>query len=151
MSPGRSFRNYSNTHHCESRVECFFCSGEIKRRRPRYAHQTCLANRGLTLRACLDAKRHALLACFLVEALKTILDHAIEMNDQYLTGMCRRSESAYQTDVIDARQRARRGNEQVLDAMESGRNPGSVRQVVQNRERRRRFPIQNWTIPNAAL
>jgi TnpA family transposase len=70
------------------------------------------------LRAYLDVKRHALLACFLVEALKTILDHAIEMNDQYLTGMCRRSESAYQSDVIDARKRARRGNEQVLDAME---------------------------------
>jgi hypothetical protein len=70
------------------------------------------------LRAYPDVKRHALLACFLVEALKTILDHAIEMNDQYLTGMCRRSESAYQSDVIDARKRARRGNEQVLDAME---------------------------------
>jgi TnpA family transposase len=70
------------------------------------------------LRAYPDEKRHALLACFVVEALKTILDHSIEMNEQYLIGMCRRSESAYEGDLIDARKRARRGNEQVLDAME---------------------------------
>ena len=70
------------------------------------------------LRAYPDEKRHALLGCFLVEAVKTILDHAIEMNDQYLIGMCRRSESAYESDLIDARKRAQRGNEQMLDAME---------------------------------
>ena len=70
------------------------------------------------LREYPDEKRHALLACFLVEALKTILDHAIEMNDQYLIGMCRRSEHAFESDLIEARKRARRGNEQVLAAME---------------------------------
>jgi site-specific recombinase XerD len=70
------------------------------------------------LREYPDEKRHALLACFLVEALKTILDHSIEMNDQYLIGMCRRSEHAFESDLIEARKRARRGNEQVLAAME---------------------------------
>jgi Domain of unknown function (DUF4158) len=70
------------------------------------------------LRAYPDEKRHALLACFLVEALKTILDHAIEMNDQYLIGMCRRSESAYEGHLIEARKRARLGNERLLTAME---------------------------------
>jgi hypothetical protein len=70
------------------------------------------------LRAYPREKRHALLACFLVDALKTILDHTIEMNDQYLIGMCRRSGSAYERNLTDARKRARLGNERVLTAME---------------------------------
>ena len=70
------------------------------------------------LREYPDERRHALLVCFLLDALKTILDHAIEMNDQYLIGMCRRSEHAFEHELIDARKQARRGNEQVLRAME---------------------------------
>jgi hypothetical protein len=63
-------------------------------------------------------KSVTLLVCFLVEALKTILDHAIEMNDQYLIGMCRRFETSYETALIDARKRARLGNERILTAIE---------------------------------
>ena len=70
------------------------------------------------LRQYRDEKRQALLVCFVVDAMKTILDHSIEMNDQYLIGMCRRSESAFGRDLLDARKEARRGNEQVLSAME---------------------------------
>jgi hypothetical protein len=46
------------------------------------------------LRRLPEAKKYALLACFLVEALKTTLDHSIEMNDPYLVGMCRRSRNS---------------------------------------------------------
>jgi len=40
-----------------------------------------------------EGKRYAMLACFLVEARKTILDHLVEMNDQHMTkliGECRK-------------------------------------------------------------
>jgi hypothetical protein len=66
------------------------------------------------LREYPDERRHVLLVCFLLDALKTILDHAIEMS----IGMCRRSEHAFERELIDARKQARRGNEQVLHAME---------------------------------
>ena len=41
-----------------------------------------------------EAKRYAMVSCFLVETWKTILDHLIEMNDQHLTkqiGECRKA------------------------------------------------------------
>jgi hypothetical protein len=41
-----------------------------------------------------EAKRYAMVSCFLVETRKTILDHLIEMNDQHLTkqiGECRKA------------------------------------------------------------
>jgi hypothetical protein len=41
-----------------------------------------------------EAKRYAMVSCFLVEMRKTILDHLIEMNDQHLTkqiGECRKA------------------------------------------------------------
>ncbi len=41
-----------------------------------------------------EIKRYAMVACFLVETSKTVLDHLIEMNDQHLTkliGECRRA------------------------------------------------------------
>src|SRR4029077_7002503 len=37
------------------------------------------------------SKRYALVACFLAETQKTLLDQTVAMNDQYLTTMCRRS------------------------------------------------------------
>jgi len=45
------------------------------------------------LRRLPETKRYALMACFLVEVRKTILDHLVEMQDQHLTsllGECRR-------------------------------------------------------------
>ena len=41
-----------------------------------------------------ETKRYAMVACFLVETCKTVLDHVIEMNDQHLTkliGDCRKA------------------------------------------------------------
>ena len=64
------------------------------------------------------AKRYALVACFLIEAHKTILDYLVEMHSQYLTGMNRRAQHA-----LDARRRALRrhakaGLDMVLAALE---------------------------------
>jgi hypothetical protein len=36
-------------------------------------------------------KRHAMVACFLLEAHRTILDHIVEMHRQFVTGMRRRA------------------------------------------------------------
>jgi TnpA family transposase len=46
------------------------------------------------LRRLPEAKRFAMVACFLVETRKTVLDHLIEMNDQHVTkllGECRKA------------------------------------------------------------
>ena len=70
------------------------------------------------LRRLPEAKRYALTACFLVEALKITLDHAVEMNDQFLGGMCRRSKNSFERKQKEYRQRARQGRQQLLRGME---------------------------------
>lgn len=64
------------------------------------------------------AKRHALVACFLSEAQKTILDHVVEMHSQFLTGMNRRARNALEKRRRDIRQRAKGGLDTVLQALE---------------------------------
>ncbi len=64
------------------------------------------------------SKRHALVACFLVEAHKTILDHIVEMNHQYLTGMSRRSRHAFEQRHREIRRRAKKGLDVVIRGME---------------------------------
>ena len=64
------------------------------------------------LRRMPEAKRHAMVACFLIEALKTTLDHVVEMNDQFLLGMCRRSKNSFERKQQEYRQRARQGRQQ---------------------------------------
>ena len=44
----------------------------------------------------IPAKRHAMLTCFLVEAERNLLDHLVEMHDQYLTTMWRRARHAFE-------------------------------------------------------
>jgi TnpA family transposase len=62
--------------------------------------------------------RTAMLACFLVEAHKSLLDHLIAMHEQYITGLTRRSRNAFDERHREFRKRARRGVETVLSAME---------------------------------
>jgi hypothetical protein len=62
--------------------------------------------------------RHAMLACFLAEAQKTILDHTIGMHDQFLTTMCRRSRNAFEQSHRDFRRKAKRGVATLLEAMD---------------------------------
>jgi TnpA family transposase len=64
------------------------------------------------------AKRHAMLACFLVEAERSLLDHLVEMHDQYLTTMWRRARHAFEERHRQLRRRAREGVETVLLAID---------------------------------
>ncbi len=62
--------------------------------------------------------RHAMLACLLVEAQKSLLDHLATMHDQYVTGMARRSRNAYEERQREFRRRAKRGVATLLSAFE---------------------------------
>jgi hypothetical protein len=64
------------------------------------------------------AKRHAMFACFLVEAERNLLDHLVEMHDQYLTTMWRRARHALEERHRQLRRRAREGVETVLLAID---------------------------------
>jgi hypothetical protein len=70
------------------------------------------------LRRFAPSKRYALVTCFLVEAQKTTLDHLVEMNRQFLTGMARRARRAVELRQKEVRQRAKRGLSIVLQAMD---------------------------------
>ena len=61
------------------------------------------------LRRFAKPKRDALVACYLVEARKTLLDQIVEMNDLFLTGMNRRSRNSVETQRKSLRRRARDG------------------------------------------
>lgn len=64
------------------------------------------------------AKRHALLACFLVETEKTLLDQLVELHDQYMTTMTRRARHAFEERHRQFRRRAKEGVDVVLGAMD---------------------------------
>ncbi len=64
------------------------------------------------------AKRHAMLACFLVETERSLLDHLVEMHDQYLTAMWRRARHAFEERQRKLRRRAKEGLETVLLAID---------------------------------
>jgi Domain of unknown function (DUF4158) len=66
------------------------------------------------LRRFAKPKRDALVACYLVEARKTLLDQIVEMNDLFLTGMNRRSRTA-----VELRRRARDGLYRVLGTVDA--------------------------------
>jgi len=70
------------------------------------------------LRRFAPSKRYALVTCFLIEAQKTTLDHLVEMNRQFLTGMARRARRAVELRQKEVRQRAKRGLSIVLQAMD---------------------------------
>jgi hypothetical protein len=61
------------------------------------------------LRRFAKPKRDALVACYLVETRKTMLDQIVEMNDLFLTGMNRRSRHAVEKQRKKLRRRARDG------------------------------------------
>ena len=70
------------------------------------------------LRRFAPPKRHALTAAFLVETYKTVLDHLVDMHDQYVTMMCRRSRLAHEEKLREMRVRAKRGMDQLIAAVE---------------------------------
>lgn len=64
-------------------------------------------------------KREALVACYLIEARKNPLDHLVDMHDQFLTTMARRSRLAVEERHRKLRRRARDGLPRVLGAIDA--------------------------------
>jgi TnpA family transposase len=71
------------------------------------------------LRRFAKPKRDALVACYLVETRKTMLDQIVEMNDLFLTGMNRRSRHAVEKQRKKLRRRARDGLHRMLGAVDA--------------------------------
>ncbi len=71
------------------------------------------------LRRFAKPKRDALVACYLIEARKTLLDQLVEMNDQFLTGMNRRARNTVKAQERVLRRQARAGMDRVLGAMDT--------------------------------
>ena len=71
------------------------------------------------LRRFAKPKRDALVACYLVEARKTLLDQIVEMNDLFLTGMNRRARTSVEKRRKILRRRARDGLHRVLGPVDA--------------------------------
>src|SRR3954452_542712 len=71
------------------------------------------------LRRFAKPKRDALVACYLIEARKTLLDQIVEMNDLFLTGMNRRSRNSVENQRKSRRRRSRDGLHRVLGAVDA--------------------------------
>ncbi|UBF30112.1 Tn3 family transposase (plasmid) [Kovacikia minuta CCNUW1] len=63
-----------------------------------------------------DHKRYTLMACFLLETRKVLLDHLVKMHDQYLTDMCRKAKNSYEQKHRELRQRQKKAVDIVLEA-----------------------------------
>ncbi|MEL6455735.1 MAG: Tn3 family transposase [Cyanobacteria bacterium J06623_5] len=63
-----------------------------------------------------EHKRYALMACFLLETRKVLLDHLVTMHDQYVMTMCRKSKHTYEQKHRELRQRHKRAVDVVLEA-----------------------------------
>jgi len=70
------------------------------------------------LRRFAKPKRDALVACYLVEARKTLIDQIVEMSDQFLIGMNRRARGSVEEQRKSLRRRARDGLHRVLGAID---------------------------------
>jgi TnpA family transposase len=81
-----------------------------------------------------DAKRHTIVAAFVVETRKTLLDHLVAMNDKFMTGMERRARNSFERRHKLARDDARQGLDTVLRAMEilmdPARKPAEAREEL---------------------
>ncbi|HTT81671.1 MAG TPA: DUF4158 domain-containing protein, partial [Stellaceae bacterium] len=71
------------------------------------------------LRRFAPAKRYTLVACYLFEARKTLLDHVVEMSDLFLTALARRSRNAVEKQRKLLRRQARDGLRRVLGAVDA--------------------------------
>lgn len=71
------------------------------------------------LRRFAKPKRDALVACCLVEGRKTLLDHLVEMHEQFLIGMNRRAEKSVKDKDRLLRRRARDGMDRVLAGIDA--------------------------------
>jgi len=71
------------------------------------------------LRRFARPKRTALIACYLIEARKTLLDQIVEMHDLFLTAMNRKSRTSVEKQRKTMRRRARDGLHQMLAGVDA--------------------------------
>lgn len=71
------------------------------------------------LRRFAKPKRNALVACYLVETRRTLLDQVVEMNDLFLTGTNRRARNSVEKQRKTLHRRARDGLRRVLGAVDA--------------------------------
>ena len=71
------------------------------------------------LRRFAPAKRHALVAAFLIETRRALLDQVVEMHDQYVTALARTARHAFEAKQRLLRRRARESADVLLGAVES--------------------------------
>ena len=64
-------------------------------------------------------KRYALIACFLFEALKTLLDHIVDMNDKLLTTVERKARNRFEERYRKLRRTAQRGLSTAVSTLET--------------------------------
>lgn len=76
------------------------------------------------LRRFAPTKRHPMVACFLADVNKSVLDHLVEMHHVFLTAMHRRAGHAFDKRHRELRRRSGRGLRLVLDTLESFLDPG---------------------------
>ena len=70
------------------------------------------------LRRFAKPKRDALVACYLFDARKTLIDQIVEMNDQFLTNMNRLSRNSVEKQRKPLQRRARDGMQRLLSAID---------------------------------
>ena len=61
-----------------------------------------------------ESKRYALMICFLLETRKVLLDHLVNMHDQYVLELCRHAKNAYEKKHRDLRKRQKKAVDTVL-------------------------------------
>jgi len=83
------------------------------------------------LRRFAPTKRHPMVACFLAEANKSVLDHLVEMHHVFLTGLHRRAGHAFDKRHRELRQRSGRSLRLVLDTLEALLDPERLRRVIE--------------------
>jgi len=71
-------------------------------------------------------KRYALVACFLADANKSVLDHLVEMHHVFLTGLHRRAQHAFEKRHKELRVRSTRNLRVVLDTLDALLDPECV-------------------------
>ena len=63
-----------------------------------------------------EHKRYALMACFLLETRKVLLDHLVTMHDQYLIDVCRKARNSHEKKHRQLRKRQKKAVDIVLEA-----------------------------------
>lgn len=79
-------------------------------------------------------KRHSMMACFLSDVYKSVQDHIVDMNHQFLTGMSRRARNSFERRQKQLRRQVKIGLDTVLRAVEfvldSGQSGGTTLELL---------------------